>query len=325
DNAFKGTLYQRKKAEFNANWKIEKDTLVQYKGEDEIVEIPDTVNIIGDDAFEFCKSITSIIIPNSVISIGRRAFKGCSKLKSITIPGSVKEIGEDSFLECHSLEEVHISDLAAWCKIDFEGEEANPLAFSEKLYLNGKLITDLVIPDGVTSIGAYAFIYCTSLKSVTIPSSVTSIGESAFSCCGSIEKVHINDLAAWCRIDFGCGISNPTAESKILYLNGKSITDLVIPDGVTSIGDYAFRNIVSLTSVVIPNGVREIGERTFSFCNELTSIVIPNSVTKIGKEAFFNCTSLTSVTMPKNLKSIRGDLFPKDIVSLFSKCKFIYT
>ena len=219
------------------------------------VVIPDTykgypVVAIGESAFTGCSSLTSVTIPNSVTTIGDYAFSYCSSLTSVTIPNSVTTIGEYAFYNCSSLKAVYITDVAAWCNISFDGYYANPLYYARNLYLNGELITELVIPDSVTTIGEYAFYNCFSLTSVTIPDSVTTICYEAFCNCSSLKAVYITDVAAWCNISFDSYYANPLYYARNLYLNGELITELVIPDSVTMIGEYAFYNCSSLTSVI---------------------------------------------------------------------------
>ena len=155
--------------------------------------------------YMYCDGLTSVTIGNSVTSIGKCAFESCSGLTSVTIGNSVKSIGDGAFDACFDLTSVHISDIAAWCNIDFEDYASNPLFYAHHLYLNGEEVKDLVIPNSVTSIGDYAFDGCSGLTSVTIPNSVTSIGGAAF---------------------YGC--------SGLIFVN--------IGNSVTSIGAYAFRD-----------------------------------------------------------------------------------
>ncbi len=233
------------------------------------VTIPDGVTEIGDSAFESCESLTSITIPDSVTEIGDAAFRICTSLTSITIPDGVTTIGEKTFSGCTSLRSV-------------------------------------TIPNGVTSIRDQTFQHCKLLTSITIPDSVTEIGEDAFYSCNSLLRVYISDIAAWCRICFDNYYSNPLYYKGDLYLNGKSVTNLVIPDGVTEIGDRAFCGCNSLKSVTIPDSVTSIGNYAFYYCDSLTSVTIPYSVTTIGNYAFEDCYLLTSITIPDGVTTI-GD------------------
>ncbi|MBR2876417.1 MAG: leucine-rich repeat domain-containing protein, partial [Clostridia bacterium] len=274
------------------------------------IVIPSTYNglpvtSIGGSAFLYCEELVSITIPDSVTSIGTSAFWSCESLTSITIPRTITSISSSAFSYCSSLTSVYITDLASWCNIDFSD---NPLYYAKNLYLNGELITDLIIPENVTEIKDYAFRNCSSLTSITIPDSVTSIGDSAFEYCTSLTSVHITSLASWCNIDFDY-YANPLYYAENLYLNGELVTELTIPENITEIKRYAFWGCTSLTSITIPDSVTSIGDGAFYDCTSLTSITIPDSITSISPGAFARCESLTSVTIPDSVTSIGGQAF----------------
>ncbi len=263
------------------------------------VTIPNSVTSIGSYAFESCYSLTSVTIPNSVTSIGSYAFESCYSLTSVNIPNSVTSIGDGAFQGCHGLTSVTISDITAWLSISFAGSESNPLCYAYHLFLNGEEVKDLTIPNSVTSIGDYAFQWCSSLTSVTIPNSVTSIGNSAFYYCSNLTSVTIPNSVT--------SIGN----SAFYYCS--NLTSVTIPSSVTSIGGYAFQRCSSLTSVTIGNSVTTIGYSAFSDCSSLTSVTIPNSVTSIGDYAFSGCSSLTSIiSKMMNPCKIPSNCFTKD-------------
>jgi hypothetical protein len=177
---------------------------------------------------------------------------------------------------------------------------------------------DVVIPEGVTSIGESAFSHCEGLTSVVIPKGVTSIGTKTFCACTRLTKVVIpdgvktigNSAFFWCfhltSIVIPQGI---TSIKESTFRGCRELTNVVIPDGVTVIGKTAFENCKSLTEVVIPNGVTSIHAAAFRNCNRLTSVMIPESVASIRESAFHGCSSLTSVVIPEGVKSIDKSTF----------------
>ena len=174
-------------------------------------------------------------------------------------------------------------------------------------------VKSAVIAEGVTSIGRYAFVDCTSLTSVTIPDSVTSIGDGAFASCTSLTGIWVTEGNSHYSSD-ASGVLFSKDKTTLVQCPG-AFAAYAIPDSVTSIGEKAFYYCTSLTSVTIPDSVTSIGQHAFQGCTSLTSVTIPDSVTSISSYAFEGCTSLTSVTIPGSVTSIEGQAF-RDCTSL---------
>ena len=276
------------------------------------ITIGNSVTSIGNHAFEGCTGLTSITIPNSVTSIGNYAFYCCSGLTSINLPNSVTSIGICAFY--HSkFSNIYVNDIAIICNGVWS---ALPRASAVNLYLNGELVTELVIPDSITAIGNNTFQNCTGLTSVTIPNSVTSIGNYTFAGCAGLTSITIpNSVTSIGGGAFsGCtGLTEftiPDGVTSIACFSGcTGLTSITLGNGVTSIGNSAFEGCTGLTSITIPNSVTSIDNNAFKGCTGLTSITIPNSVTSIGEYAFGGCTGLTSITLGNGVTSIGNSVF----------------
>ena len=265
-----------------------------------------SVTSIGDWAFEYCSSLTSITIPNSVKSIGNSAFEDCSSLTSVTIPNSVKSIGNSAFEDCSSLTSVTIPNSVT--------------SIGSSAFYGCSSLSSIILPNSITRIGWHAFRGCSSLTSVTIPNSVTSIGWYAFSGCSSLTSVTIPNSVTSIGVEafYNCSsLTSITIPNSVTSIGGaafygcSSLSSIILPNSVTSIGDKAFSVCSSLSSIIIPNSVTSIGGSAFYGCSSLTSVTIPNSVTSIGVEAFYNCSSLTSITIPNSVTSIGESAFVK--------------
>ena len=250
--------------------------------------IPNGVTSIDSYAFYGCSGLASIAIPSSVTSISEYAFSGCTSLASIAIPNSMASIGNSAFSGCTSLTSITIPN--------------SMTSISEYAFSGCTSLASITIPNSVTSIGEYAFRNCKSLTVISIPISVTSIGSYAFNGCSGLTSIIVDTENSTYDSRNNCNAIISTASNTLVV----GCKNTVIPNGVTSIGSYAFYDCSSLASITIPNSVTSIRGRAFSGCTSLTSITIPNSVKSIDNYAFYDCSSLSSITIPNSMGSI-GD------------------
>jgi len=293
------------------------------------VTIGDSVRYIGKSAFKYCKSLTSVMIPDGVTSIYGYAFENCTSLTSITIPDSVTSIGSYAFYDTG-----YYNNSSNW--------------ENDVLYIGNHLIKaktslsgNYTLKNGTKMVSANAFENCKSLKGVTIPDSVTSIGDYAFRGCDSFTDVYYwGTKEDRMNIHFGYNnnLLNVTwyyikGKSNTLYWNvdgtvltisgkgvmanyskdnpapwGKKITEVIIEDGVKSIGNRAFYNCKSLSSITIPDSVAYIGNNAFSHCDSLKTIDLPDNLTTTGTYVF-RYSGLKEITIPASLTTINTGMF----------------
>ncbi len=232
--------------------------------------------------------VTELVIPEGVTEISGYAFHNCEHITSVSFPSTLTMLHSNVFRGCTGLSAIHIKDVAVWCGMVFgdsgNDRSQNPLTQANHLYMNGQEVFDLVIPEGVKSISKYAFSGASYLKSLSIPSTMTTITQDAFFNCTGLIAVHIKDLAAWCKIEFG---TNPLADAHHLFLNVEELTSLTIPDGVTTISAFAFINCKNVTTVTLGTGVKNIDYYAFGGCDALKEVTSLNEKpTAISNMAF---------------------------------------
>ena len=292
------------------------------------ITLPDGLTSIGYWAFEGCSSLASITLPDGLTSIGDWAFEGCTSLTTLVLPEGVNVVGYGLIDGCTGITITIPSSVT---------DKVNNI-------IEGSTKTSVVIPDGETSIKAYFFSHCEDIT-IFIPKSVRSIGQYAFQFCNNISVVMCEGVTSipssfLDKINGLTSISLPASLTSIRNLRGlNSLTSIVVdsnnpsfdsrdncnavietstntllagckatvvPNSVTSIGDYAFNNCSGLTSISLPDALSSIGDDAFRGCTGLTSISLPDALSSIGGSAFSGCTGLTSISFPDGLASI-GD------------------
>lgn len=324
-----------------------------YTGNAEIVEIPGQIDgqpviSIGYGAFIDCKTLTQVIIPEGVSAIASNAFDGCSNLMKVTIPSTITYISID-FSRCTNLESLEVAEenesyasedgvlfnkdksTLLLCPCAKKGHYTVPATVTEIDFMAFKLssLTDVVIQEGATKIGNYAFSN-SSIESISLPNSLTEIPSGMFNCCENLKTCHIpkginkigSDVFSECNNleSFSVSAENSTyaavngvlynkAKTKIIQCPPKLTGSYTIPNTVTSISGYAFAYCSELTEISLPSRLTAINDAAFMYCSSLTSVTLPANVQSIGEAAFQGCANLETITFNKNTKSIDGYAF----------------
>lgn len=327
-----------------------------YTGTDSVVRIPPkidgiTVSVIDEDAFNGNDNITKVVLPVGVYAIWDYAFAFCdnlesvelneglktisegafygynstNKIKSITIPSTVTEIEKNSFRSCQNLENVI-----------FSGD--NITTIGEYAFLECTKLSSITLPDSVVNMSNSVFEDCTSLKSVQLSNGLIEISSNCFNRCSSLTAIDIPDSVlkiggsafGECTSLSSVDLPNALQEISSYAFQNTSISEISLPQTVTSLGSGTFMGCAALNSIAIPQkvttiptgfasgctslsqidipyGVAEIKGKAFENCVNLTEIVIPNSVTDVS--GFIGCTSLSKVTLSKNIENIGSQSF----------------
>ena len=252
------------------------------------VTLPETVSVIGKEAFFGCNILLTVELFEGLVEIGDRAFASCTTLENITIPSTVQKIGEGAFRACYRIKEIVIP---------------NGVTVLEKDLFNGCWsLSKITLPEGLLSIGEYALKEC-AMQTIEIPKTVQSIGKYAFFECEKLRSIDIPEgitviesyTFSYCtRLAIA---KFPSSLTKIgsCSFQKSGLEQVVVPAGVTSIGDYAFEECNKLKSVVLPEGLQSIGVYAFCDCVELTGVKIPASIKRLGAHAFAGCEKLIQV------------------------------
>lgn len=311
------------------------------------IVLPDTITSIEAAAFAGCENLVDITLPNGLTNIGGSIFQRCGSLTNIIIPDTVTDIGAGIFDGCTGLENITIPFLGATADAVenadlyylFNNHSGNKnlktvtitggTTVGGSAFMDCTTITEINLPDSITSIGQYAFARCTGLTSIVIPESVENIGLGALIGCENLEHVTVpfigskRDDPENTHFSYILGNMSPTTvlyktpESlqsitvtycpelgDYAFAGNTSLVNLTLPNTVNSIGGHAFYGCTSLRTAIIPNGVTSIADEAFYGCTLITDVIIPDTVTSIGVRTFYNCTNATNIVIPDSVTSI---------------------
>lgn len=290
---------------------------------------PSKVKTVSNFAFNGCSSLPNITIPNGVTTIGDKVFEDCSSLAQITIPGSVVSIGSMAFKYCVALQSLSIpkavttieSQLCYNCStlgvVDLPGVKT----IGSQAFNYCSSLTNVNLAEGLTSIGDNAFGGCNMLSNIIFPSTLTTIGSNAFVVSASVATVIPFNPGTAASITYignsafsYSGITDiRIGENAILqddygrqFMGCKSLSNVIIGEGLTVIPQYCFQDTTSLLSMNIPSTVTKIG--AYAFRNSAIDPVLPNGLLSIGGESFGNCGA-TSITIPDTVTKINSGAF----------------
>ena len=269
--------------------------------------------------YSSAEKFTTLIIENGVTNVSTFAFGYLSNLSYVTLPESVSSIGNFAFCQCKALTNIDLPK--------------NLKSIGLSAFTNCTSLEKFIIPDSIESFGNTVLYNCTSLTELSVPCSLNITANSNnFKNCTNIAKITLTK---------GTGVMRnyyiDTATYTPWYISRANLEEIVLEEGITCIGDYAFYGCKGITEIELPNTIVNIGERAFDACNTLTNLNIPSSVKEIKKWAFRGCTALTELTIPEtvevlgvapfiNCSGIKTLTYPSNFATVsFSGCSNIET
>lgn len=274
------------------------------------VVLPDGVEKIGDFAFQHCEELKDFVLPANVKTIGTMAFYECNALREIDIPDQVEEIGQNAFDESRGMMNISVSEgnvnyasykgilynkdrtELLFCPDGYYGTvtvHENAKKIEDQAFASCQNITEVILPEELTTIGDGAFKVCRKLVTINIPSSVKTIGEEAFCLCTNLPEIRIPGSVK--EIGYGT------------FSQCESLIDVTLEKGVTTIEDFVFSYCDSLQSIIFPEGMNHIGVHAFYDCNHLSKAYFEGDAPEeVMDYAFYNCADDFAIYYRKEKK-----------------------
>ena len=296
----------------------------------EEINLPAGLEKLGNEVFHHCNKLKSIVIPDGITEIGYWTFWDCTSLQTVILPDNLQKIGDHAFDNCTSLVSI---DLPKSLEV-IEGST----------FWSCTSLEDITIPESVTRIDSGAFKNCENLKTVMMSKNIKEICNYAFANCPNLQDVyydgtkanrdaivveeaneplmnavwHYKEAASWKLEDGVLTISGEGAMENYAkavkqpwYEKRAQITSVVVEDGITEIGDFAFYGLTYLKEVSIADSVTKIGDYAFKNCSALSEVNLPEKLESVGESAFYGCTALKDITFHENVQSIGSYAFSR--------------
>ena len=325
------------------------------------VTLPSSLTTIGSSAFSGCSGIKEIVLPEGLTTIGSSAFANCTSLSKITMPSTVNSISSSAFnnvpissagpkgskadLEYAWSDAIPAYAFYGMTKLERVTMPSSITSIGKYAFYNCASLKSVDLPNKLTEIGEYAFSDCVGLEKITIPELVTNIGGRAFEDCTKLTDVYVPAGLQHESVTYSYGsqsgtgifnncsnLTNVTFGSGTDYIHaglfaGSGLKSITIPDGVTTIGNYAFSNCAKLTEIVFNSEITTIGDNAFSYCTSLKRVDLPNNITSLGARVFESCTALTNVYIPAKIEyeSITYSYGSQSANGIFNNCSNLTT
>ena len=277
------------------------------------------VNNIKSETFSGCTSLQEINMDN-ITKIGECAFEGCSSLVEMTLSKDLEMLEEKAFAYCKNLTMIDIPNenpnytvdgktilfnkdktiLLTYLNVNEETSYEVPstiVRIAPYAFAGNKTLEEVVLSDSTLEIGEYAFFGSTQLQNLDLKN-VTYVGENALAFCSNLKDININSLTAWLGLSFDAEEQNPLYYAKTLLLNGEKVTEIVIPESISEIKNYAFANCASIEKITLSKNVTKVGVGAFANCANLKELNLNANISYIPEALLKGSSSIQKLTVP---------------------------